>query len=510
MPTTYRVAINFNDDGDFSDPGEDISADVLEINWRLGFDAPYQSLAPPAYARITLSSPAALYSPEVTAALVPGKPLRIQSDDGTTVRTHFTGFISRIEPLPGDQGAKTAVIEAESADSALRTTFVRLPPQINRRAGQIIDAVLEAVPLLRPALNGFWILGMNGNSELGISTALIGSYPRSLADGRSTFAYAADTWAEGIPADAAVGQAAVSERGRFFADRGGQLVFYDRHHTLTAITPLAAFADDMAGLDYVYGAEVSNRVGVTVTPRSIGAANTVLWSLEAPQVIQPGEEGVRQIIARYRDAEGRPQGALTVLPLLAGVDYHANTRPDGLGFDFTASLFVQMTAAAAAAITIRNTTAIPLYLLAGAQVRGTPLVQGDPITLEQIDWTSVTFYGSRALTFEPPFLTSVEEANDLAGFELARRKDPRGVVRTMKLTGADVLPEMLARTLFDRITISETQTAHSADYFIIAEEHTVDLGGTRHRAEWLLESAAASAFWIIGVSELDQSTILAY
>lgn len=511
MTVTYRVLLNFNDDADFADSGEDISADVLAINWRLGFDAPYQGLAPPAHARITVRSPTRAYSPEITSALTTGTPLRIESDDGTTTRVHFTGSISRLEPLPGDQGEKTALIIAESADSALRTAFTRLPPQVNKSAGQIIEALLDTIPLRRPALAGYWILGIVGNSELGSSTRLIGAYPRAIAHGQSVFAYAADTWAEGVPADAAIAQTATSERGRFFADRDGALIFHDRHHMLLDITPQAAFDDDMDGLLYHYETDIANRVAVTVTPRSIGAANTVLWSLENPQLIQPGEEGMRQIIARYRDAEGRPQGAVTVLPLVAGTDYEANPLSNGLGPDYTASLLVQMHAdASAATITLRNTSPYPLYLLAGAQIRGTPLLLNDPITLEQNDWSSLTFYGPHTFTLEPPFLTSIEEANDLAGFELARRKNPRGLVQSMQLNGPTHLPEILARTLFDRVTISETQTGHSADYFIIAEEHTVDLGGTRHRADWLLESAAASTFWIVGLSTLDQTTILAY
>ena len=78
------------------------------------------------------------------------------------------------------------------------------------------------------------------------------------------------------------------------------------------------------------------------------------------------------------------------------------------------------------------------------------------------------------------------------------------------MSGTSHLTQVLERTLFDRITIAETQTGHTADYFIIAEEHAVDLGGFRHTVSWLLEPAAASAFWIIGTSLLDQDTILAY
>ena len=46
----------------------------------------------------------------------------------------------------------------------------------------------------------------------------------------------------------------------------------------------------------------------------------------------------------------------------------------------------------------------------------------------------------------------------------ARRAVPRGTIRTLTLSGQAQRPQILARTLFDRITISETQNAHSDDY----------------------------------------------
>jgi hypothetical protein len=107
-------------------------------------------------------------------------------------------------------------------------------------------------------------------------------------------------------------------------------------------------------------------------------------------------------------------------------------------------------------------------------------------------------------------LTNIEEADQLARYELARRKDPRGTLHSIDLSGTLHLTQILTRTLFDRITIQDTQTNHTADYFIVAEEHTVDLGGTRHRTRWLLEPAAANTFWILDTCTLDYTAILAY
>ncbi|MEO8609957.1 MAG: hypothetical protein ABI690_18835 [Chloroflexota bacterium] len=512
-PPTYTVTLDWDDDGDFTDPGEDISADVLRLEWRLGLETPYESIAAPIAAQITVRNPSQSYSPEYTANdLSPGRPIRIQSNDGTTTRTHFTGFISRVEPVAGTQGERLAVIHAAGPESALVQNIVRLPPQVNKRADEIILALLEQLFLRQPHLKGYFLIGLTTHAELDTNTRLAETYPRSIDIGRSTFAYTADTWLSGIPALDALRQLADSERGRFFVDMAGKLVFYNRHHALAKVSADAAFADNMEGLDYVYGADVVNRIGVRILPRSIGAPGSTLWTLAASQKINPGETGTSQIIVHYRDANERPLGALSAISPTPFFDYLANTLADGTGQERTAQIAISLSefSASAVVLTLRNIGTDVAYLQAGARLRGTPIIQGDPITLQQTDWTSVSLHGLNGLTLNLPALGSLEDADQLARFELTRRKDPRGQVRRIQVSSANLLTQVLARTLFDRITVTETQTDHSADYFIIAEEHTVDLGSIRHEVSWLLESAAANAFWIVSTSHLDQDAYLAY
>src|SRR5215510_1107271 len=117
---TYTVAIDFNDDGDFVDAGEVITSDVLKLEWRLGLAKPFDSLAAPIHARIVVRNITRSYSPEYSAnPLKPGKSIRIQSNDGTTTRTHFTGFIDHIEPTSGTQGERTAIIHARGLEYEL-------------------------------------------------------------------------------------------------------------------------------------------------------------------------------------------------------------------------------------------------------------------------------------------------------------------------------------------------------------------------------------------------------
>ncbi|NWF69036.1 MAG: hypothetical protein HXY40_08115 [Chloroflexi bacterium] len=512
MAITYTVAVDFNDDGDFVDLGEALSADVVALKWRLGLAAPYDSVAALSWAQISLYNVSQRYAPEAAGALalLPGRRLQISSYDGSATRVQFTGFIERVEPSSGTLGPRTALIYAVGAEKQLAQSVVRLAPQVGVSADTVIGALLDAVPLRRPVLKGYAILDRIGNAELNSNSALAGFYPRTLQSGKSTFAYVGDTWDDGITAEAALRQVVESERGRFFFNRAGDAVFYNRHHMLLTTTAQAAFDNNADALAYSYGADVANRVVVTLSPRSIGAAGSVLWQVDSAQQIAANSR--REIVARYRDADKRGVGALSVLPPQAGLDYTANTAADGSGTDVTALVNVALQRAdfSAATLTVSSSAGQSVYLLAGMRLRGTPLYSDDPLTIEQTDWMSLTLYGPCALQFVLPAITSAEEAEQIARYELARRVSPRGVARAVRLSALKHSAQILTRTLFERITLKDAQTGHDADYFIVAEEHSVDLGGARNQTEWLLETAQASTFALLNSASLNAGYALAY
>jgi hypothetical protein len=512
MTITYTVVVDLNNDGDFVDTDESLSIDVVSMHWRLGMAAPYDSISTPAEAQITVRNTTQKYSPETVGALtlLPGKYLRIIANDGVTNYVHFTGIIERVEPLAGTLGKRMAVIHVVSAERQLKQAVVRLAPQINVRADEVINAVMDAVPLRRPILKGIAALDVTGNAELDSNAVLADAFGRSLETAKSTFTYVGDTWAEGIPADDAIRQIVESERGRFFFNRFGDGIFFNRHHTLLDTTSLETFDNNADELEYAYAGDLANRVTVTITPRSIGSTGTVLWKVDSAQRISAVSG--RELIAHYRDSDKRSIGALTVLPLIKGVDYNANTAADGTGIDITAYVDVSLLRAdfSAATLNLYNSVGVTAYILPGMQLRGTPLYRDDLLTIEQTDWTSVTFYGLRALNFDLSSLTSNEEAEQLARYELVRRAMPHGTLRRIHLNTIKHAAPILERSILERITVEDAQTGHDADYFIVTEEHTVDLGGLRHRATWLLEPAQASKFGKLNSSELDEGYALAY
>src|SRR5215207_9196859 len=105
MPITYTIWIDRNRNG-LQTSDETITTDVIALKWRLGMTHPYDTMAPPGWAEIILDARSGAYSGMNAAALL-GCCLTILTNDGTTTRTHFVGFIDKIIPAVGDYGAHT-------------------------------------------------------------------------------------------------------------------------------------------------------------------------------------------------------------------------------------------------------------------------------------------------------------------------------------------------------------------------------------------------------------------
>lgn len=491
--TTYHVWIDTADDGQPTASG-DISADVVALEWRLGMARAYDDISAPATARVTVRNWDGAHSPE-RGTLQRGQFLRITSADGATERTHFSGFIERIEPTAGEHGERLAQIIVHGADAGLRAGSVSLPPLLNATADAVIDAVLSACRWRLYPSAPYCLIDVDGRATIDASTVYgEDGIERDLQGGKSHFAYVGDTWRDGVAAWTAISEAVSSERGRFFIDREGRAVFYNRHHTMTEPTISATLTDDMRDLRYVYGDTVSNELTVNVRPRRVGLPDDIVWTLASPQRIPAGR--VQTLRAVYHRADGQPTGALDVAHPLPYTHYTATQTANPASADRTTALeIITQTTAANATLRIRNISAGDVYLQE-LTLRGTPLQSGDPVALILSDAVGIALYGLRPSRVDLPQVSSVEEAERIGLYELNRRKTPRGRVVAVTLWTASH-PAALDITLFDRVRIEEAQTGHAAEYLVIGEAHTVQRGGTRHHIEWTLEPADDDVYFVV-------------
>jgi hypothetical protein len=117
MTTTWTIAIDWDRDGSFSGQYDDITNNAISARWFLGERKSYQDTADDSTLTLVLNNSDKRYSPEngsspLAGKLAPFKPVRIQSDDGTTTRTHWIGWIESIQPAVNIYGERTVEIRA--------------------------------------------------------------------------------------------------------------------------------------------------------------------------------------------------------------------------------------------------------------------------------------------------------------------------------------------------------------------------------------------------------------
>src|SRR5262249_38920554 len=253
----------------------------------------------------------------------PYKPVRIQSNDGTTTRTHWVGWIEKVEPTVNANGQRQCKITAAGPMLFFMAAETRIALQENQRTDQIIAELLKEV-VIPPALNGAWYIGTGGMSEIGASTWLANTSLYSTLDaGKTTLALAGDTWVrQGGLADQrqdtfdvyrAIKDVTAAERGRFFFDRSGKAIFWNRHRLLDDNTIAATFDDAMTGLTYNYAGadDLKNEVSVVCHPRTIsGTSDQVLWQMSHEQKVPKGATVTVEV--KYKDASGQRCGARNV------------------------------------------------------------------------------------------------------------------------------------------------------------------------------------------------------
>jgi hypothetical protein len=493
---------------------------VMNLDWFVGIHKAYQLDADDSRLTMVLSNADRLFSPEYSGSplhgkLLPLRPVILQSWDGTTRRTHWSGWIESIAPKTNPYGDRTVEIVCAGAMLFFEDAVTQVELQENKTTGEIINTLLDQV-FLPTLLTQTILLDQVGSCELGINTIIPDvTIGRQIDAGVTTLAFAADNWVRrgllGEKPDPfnvyrSMRDVVVAERGRFFFNREGQAIFWNRHRSLTYddyTLPKAMFDDTMTDLSYEYAsrADFANHVTVTYHPRVISEANNeLLWQLDKPMVIPPGNE--RDVAVAYKDDSQNRIGA-------RGVSLENYSFSEG-----TADIELVDIGANRATLRLRNRSFTKQVVLAECIVRGQKITDFGELEVEQKDGGSIAQYGYRKLDMRLQALDDTNDAESIATFELIRRKNPAGYVRSLTLRshglqGGSTHGHQLALTIGDVITVTETQTGHSDMYFIIGERHHLSSGGTLLETTWHLEPTLQKAWVRVGMV-LDNRAVLSY
>jgi hypothetical protein len=521
MPTTWIIAVDWDRNGDYSGTYDDVTNRVISAKWFLGMRKLYEEIADETSLDLVLDNVDRRYSPDYSSSplfgkVVPQRPVRIQSNDGTTTRTHWIGWINTIEPAVNKNGKRTIQLTAIGAMQFLKAAESNLELQENKRTDQIIAELIKEV-VIPPALNRAWVLGRVGNSELGLTTYLADTSAYSVLDtGALTLGMAGDNWVvQGGASDQekdsfdvyrAIKDISAAEHGKFQFDREGKALLWNRHHLLQGATSQATFDDTMTDMAYTYAEldECKNEIIVVCHPRKMGTtANDILWELEDAIIrVEPGK--TREVYIKYEDEGKNRIGGRDVT--VTDVEFESGT----------ATVIVDAKANGAELKLVNNGTVAAI--VKKCIIRGRKITDSGEMEAKAIDQSSIIDYGRRTLRLNLPSIDSLEHAQYIADFERDRRGQPRGTVAAVTVAshgkkGGGQHAHQFARTLGDLITIQETQTGHDKNYYVIGEAHELTNSATLWKTTWYLEPAPTSYPWKLGVegrSELGDATVLTY
>jgi hypothetical protein len=411
-------------------------------------------------------------------------------------------------------GGRTADVFCEGFLTEAQDAEVTVPAQEDKTADEVIKEILSRSNLHPPGLSGRWLLGVTNFTELNQNTTLGEMTDILTAEtGQTTFTMIGDKWTDGVSVFGALRDTVGREGGRLFVNRSGLLVFWNRHHMASkGAADVTLNETSINAMSYSYGDGVVNSVTVQANPRSIDTTVSVLGQMDKAVKIKAG--GTKSINFRFQSTEdGAKIAGRDLVALIPGTDYQANNTEDGSGVDYTDQVDAKITEGAATRARVEFTSRAPfdLWLQAGATVRGEKITDYGIMDMTAEDTTSIGSYRRQSFTY-PFVMDDIDVAQSMANYLVDLWANPVGRIQSITLPAYQsdaTLTQCLTRTIGDRITIAETQTGASGDYFIIGE--SFQLVGKNVVTTWNLEPADSQNYWLLNTTnfgELGQNTTI--
>lgn len=442
--TYWNIAVDWNNDGDFTGTGENVTRRALE---RTGLSMQYgrdqvRELSPMVAGAADLElandsrdySPDNVYSP-LYGNVLTARPVRVTATEMGVTYTLFTGFTDDYTVNPG-RSERSVSISGLDAVAKLKGAEATTPLYQGIRTGTAIGYVLDAIG---------WPAGL-----------------RDLDPGATTARW---WWAQDEDAFDAIQKLVQSEGppAMLTSDEQGRIVFRDRHHRLlnsASTTPQQTFSDQSVAepsftdMAYDHGWQnIVNSVSVKVDELDPADEPTAIWQSESQ--VSVGANATLTLHLTLDSPAVRPQVSYTVL---------SGTVTDNLTVDSGQTLTLALTAGSGGA------------LLSDLQVLGQPVTAQRSYTILLEDQASITQNGFRSLTYDVPW-AGFNDATAVAQLILDASAQRRPII-TLTLrseTGAPStrLLEQFNRDLSDRVHVREPETCVDHDFHIEQITHKV-------------------------------------
>lgn len=504
---TYTLQADWDGDGSWTDPGEDITEHMLHATIQRGFADPMARVAGAGTMRLYMENEVRQFSPHLESGVAPWTPIRLQMSFNAATKTVFRGFLAEIAPAAGVYNTRSAIFECVDATALLDIFTGRIAMQINATAPQIIAAVVADV-YSPPATN--YQAGINQFAASGeqwtINQALaqVGTGQAAVQEN----ARAADK----------IVDACVADWGRFFISAAGAPTFHNRHQALLDTSTDMVIGATPAMTYRKRVSEVRNWVEVTYLPRSISEGNEVLGRFAPDRAAKIAPLETETFVIHYRDPINQALriGGISVLTPVNGVDYRATDDEGGEGADVSANLDINFTAYAdRAEIVIENTDNADDTYIQFLQVRGLAVRSREPETVRVVDNASYNAYGQRILQMAAPLISNNAQALALASYLLEVHKAPRDIVHGVQVTAncdATTMAAVRDLELLQRVELTDYQSGLSSFVgHVMRVRHEIDWSGV-HEVYLDLETpfAVGGTPFRLDTSALNSGHIIIY
>ena len=471
---TYKVYVDWNDDGDFTDTYDDITDRVLSCTITRGKDAELGS-ASCGIMEIILKNNDNLFTPTnsfsgLYGSLLPGHVIKCIAPS-TEINYLFTGKIYRITPH-SELDNQTCDLYCVDGIDKLGHLPIMTALQTDATSGEVIEEILDAA---------VWT---NINIEAGSLTIPYAGFFKEIA----------------LTAIQAIEQA---EQGFFYIDEQGYATFESRYHRWTAEgkTPKGVFRN-MTTLPYKFGLDnVVNHAEVGYIAKAI-SASVVLWTQN--EVLSISSLATVVVSAKFNTLVSSVSTPTHV------TDFLANTKSDGTGDDITGDIDISIVNyASGSLVSLLNNNENTAYITF-LQIQGTPLSSSYTSYVVAENPDSIIDYDYRS---NPPLTSeylNAEYAANLAEFIVAKEKAPRVFKMTVSFINSSIWMwnKIVQLQLSDRITLVGQLSGVAGNYYINKMIHSISDGGLLHTVVYEVEDAAYVNGWILGYSLLGTETVL--
>lgn len=465
----YDFLVDWNDDGDYGDTGEDITSRVLRSGGTIKFEYGRDQARSLGATRagetsFVVNNESRDYMPDngsspLAGLLEPGKPLLVQATYSATTYTLFRGFLDDFEITPSiNSGVSRVKFSALDMLHKIRQATLSTGVYESLQSGEAINVLLD---------------------EIGWPEE-----DRDIDQGATTLRW---WWEEDTDGLTALKKILDSEGPPSFAfvAPDGKFTFRDRHHRFFRDGSTAVQATfNASGTEPLFSDPVTynigwkdliNQVVITVDEREAQPINPV-WEMKSPFAIAAGESIT--IDVKTNDPFFEADVPLTTTArkdIVIRSGSVANVELSRYSGQSTKIIITADTATVIDSVRLR--------------AQSLPIVRKTKVTAENA--ASIEKHGVRTDQNITPVWANVHDALAIGRIIVASRGERLPVIHISVNNGtAERLTQILDRDLSDRIHITETTALGIDDDFFIEQiSHEISEAGKVHRVIFGCEKA---------------------